>query len=98
MPPFVSSNQRAASPCRISACTASNASSASTGFKSPSGSGSGPAAWCRKLLVGAEAKELRVTKPEQTASLFKRHMGTDWTATLAGREFDNSNSVLGFQK
>lgn len=40
-----------------------------------------------KLLVGAEAWELRVTRPERTASLFKRHMGTDWTATIAGREF-----------
>jgi molecular chaperone HscC len=40
-----------------------------------------------KLLVGAEARELRVTRPERTASLFKRHMGTDWTATIAGREF-----------
>jgi molecular chaperone HscC len=40
-----------------------------------------------KLLVGAEAKELRVTRPERTASLFKRHMGTDRTATIAGREF-----------
>jgi molecular chaperone HscC len=40
-----------------------------------------------KLLVGAEVRELRVTRPERTASLFKRHMGTDWTATIAGREF-----------
>src|SRR5262245_28301246 len=40
-----------------------------------------------KLLVGAEAKERRVTRPERTAALFKRHMGTDWTATIAGREF-----------
>lgn len=40
-----------------------------------------------RLLVGAAAKELRVLKPERCASLFKRYMGTDWTATLAGREF-----------
>jgi len=39
------------------------------------------------LLVGATARELRVTKPERCASLFKRYMGTDWSATLAGREF-----------
>jgi molecular chaperone HscC len=39
------------------------------------------------LLVGASARELRVTRPERCASLFKRHMGTDWTATIAGREF-----------
>lgn len=40
-----------------------------------------------RVLVGAAAKELRVIRPERTASLFKRHMGTDWVATVAGREF-----------
>jgi molecular chaperone HscC len=40
-----------------------------------------------RLLVGAAARELRVTRPERCASLFKRHMGTGWTATIAGREF-----------
>ena len=35
-----------------------------------------------EILVGAAAKELRVTKPERTASLFKRQMGTDWTGKL----------------
>lgn len=40
-----------------------------------------------QLLVGAAAKELRVTHPERTASLFKRHMGTDWTAKIGKREF-----------
>jgi molecular chaperone HscC len=40
-----------------------------------------------KLVVGATAKELAVTRPERTAALFKRHMGTDWTAAIAGREF-----------
>src|SRR5262245_677253 len=40
-----------------------------------------------QLLVGAAAKELQVVHPERCASLFKRHMGSDWTATLGGREF-----------
>jgi molecular chaperone HscC len=39
------------------------------------------------LLVGAPAKELRVTHPERTASLFKRQMGGDWKAELAGRTY-----------
>src|SRR5437763_16916129 len=40
-----------------------------------------------QLLVGAAARELRVTRPDRTASVFKRHMGTTWTTTIAGREF-----------
>jgi molecular chaperone HscC len=40
-----------------------------------------------KLLVGRAARELQVTHPERTAALFKRHMGSDWTAPLGGREF-----------
>ena len=40
-----------------------------------------------RVLVGADAKELRVTHPERCASLFKRYMGTDWTAKIAGKEF-----------
>jgi molecular chaperone HscC len=40
-----------------------------------------------RLLVGAEAKELRVTEPERTASLFKRRMGSDWSVELGGRRF-----------
>src|SRR4029079_9695110 len=40
-----------------------------------------------ELLVGAAAKELRVTRPERCASLFKRHMGSDWTAALGGPTF-----------
>jgi len=40
-----------------------------------------------QLLVGAAAKELRVARPERCASLFKRQMGSDWTATLGGRDF-----------
>ena len=39
------------------------------------------------LLVGAAAKELRVTRPERCASMFKRYMGSDWTVTLDGREW-----------
>jgi molecular chaperone HscC len=41
-----------------------------------------------KLLVGSAAKELQVLHPGRCASLFKRYMGTDWTATLAGRKFN----------
>lgn len=40
-----------------------------------------------KLLVGRAAKELQVMHPERCAALFKRHMGGDWKATLAGRTF-----------
>src|SRR3954471_3618649 len=40
-----------------------------------------------QLLVGAAARELQVVHPERCASLFKRHMGSDWTATLGGRTF-----------
>jgi molecular chaperone HscC len=40
-----------------------------------------------KLLVGQAARELQVLYPERCAALFKRYMGTDWTATLAGRKF-----------
>ena len=40
-----------------------------------------------KLLVGRAAKELQVLHPERCAALFKRHMGSDWTATLSGRKF-----------
>jgi molecular chaperone HscC len=39
------------------------------------------------LLVGRPARELQVTHPERCAALFKRHMGSDWTATLPGRKF-----------
>lgn len=39
------------------------------------------------ILVGAAAKELRVTRPERCASLFKRQMGSDWKADLAGRSY-----------
>jgi molecular chaperone HscC len=40
-----------------------------------------------RLLVGRAARELRVTHPERCASVFKRYMGSDWTATLFGRKF-----------
>lgn len=40
-----------------------------------------------KLLVGRAAKELQVVKPERCACLFKRQMGTDWTAASAGKKF-----------
>src|SRR3954454_8878137 len=40
-----------------------------------------------KLLVGAAAKELQVLHPDRCACLFKRHMGSDWTAELPGRAF-----------
>jgi molecular chaperone HscC len=40
-----------------------------------------------KLLVGRAARELQVLHPERCAALFKRHMGSDWTADLAGRRF-----------
>src|SRR5262245_64112313 len=40
-----------------------------------------------QVLVGAAAKELQVLHPERCAALFKRHMGSDWTATLGGRRF-----------
>jgi molecular chaperone HscC len=40
-----------------------------------------------KLVVGAAAKELQVLHPERCTCLFKRHMGSDWTAELPGRTF-----------
>jgi molecular chaperone HscC len=40
------------------------------------------------LLVGAAAKEFQVVEPERCASLFKRHMGSDWTIKLGGRTFN----------
>jgi molecular chaperone HscC len=40
-----------------------------------------------KLLVGRAARELQVLHPERCAALFKRHMGSDWTASLNGRTY-----------
>jgi molecular chaperone HscC len=39
-----------------------------------------------QLLVGRAARELQVVHPQRCATLFKRHMGSDWTADLAGRK------------
>jgi molecular chaperone HscC len=41
----------------------------------------------RQVVIGATAKELRVVEPSRCASMFKRHMGSDWSANLAGRKF-----------
>jgi molecular chaperone HscC len=40
------------------------------------------------ILVGRAARELQVTAPDRCASVFKRHMGTEWTTTIAGIEFN----------
>src|SRR5262249_38778739 len=40
-----------------------------------------------EVIVGAAARELQVVRPERCAALFKRHMGSDWTADLGGRTF-----------
>ncbi len=40
-----------------------------------------------QILVGATAKELRVTRPENCVWAFKRWMGTDRKVELAGHEF-----------
>jgi molecular chaperone HscC len=39
------------------------------------------------LLVGRAARELSVLYPERCASIFKRHMGSDWRAELVGKTF-----------
>jgi len=39
------------------------------------------------LLIGRTAKEFQVLRPERCAVLFKRHMGSDWTAKLGDRTF-----------
>lgn len=41
-----------------------------------------------RVLVGAAARELRITQPERTVSTFKRHMGTDRTFKVAGKTFN----------
>ncbi|TWT89105.1 Chaperone protein HscC [Pseudobythopirellula maris] len=49
------------------------------------------------IVVGAAARELRVTRPERCASCFKRLMGTDQTIELPGHRFsavDLSSLVL----
>ncbi len=40
-----------------------------------------------RLIVGEAAKELRVTRPEASASCFKRWMGTDHKVLLSGKSF-----------
>ena len=40
-----------------------------------------------KLLVGRAARELQVMQPDRCVGLFKRRMGSDWHAELAGRQF-----------
>jgi molecular chaperone HscC len=40
-----------------------------------------------QLVVGAAAKELQVLHPDRCTALFKRHMGTEWTAELPDRSF-----------
>jgi molecular chaperone HscC len=39
------------------------------------------------LLVGAAAREYQVIQPERCATLFKRHMGTDWKFEIDDRCF-----------
>jgi molecular chaperone HscC len=41
-----------------------------------------------KLLIGRAARELQVIHPERCAALFKRQMGSDWTANLNGRTYN----------
>jgi molecular chaperone HscC len=40
-----------------------------------------------EVLVGAAARELRVTQPDRCASCFKRFMGSNETLTVAGQKF-----------
>lgn len=40
-----------------------------------------------RVVVGAAARELRLTKPERTAATFKRLMGTDKRTRLGSQEF-----------
>ena len=43
-----------------------------------------------RVLVGAAAKELRVTQPEKTASCFKRYMGTDQSLQIGKKKFSST--------
>ena len=40
-----------------------------------------------KVVVGRAARELQVVAPERCESAFKRHMGANWSNTIAGHEF-----------
>jgi molecular chaperone HscC len=44
----------------------------------------------REVVVGAAAKQLRVTQPDRCASCFKRHMGTGRRIALGGQEFNST--------
>lgn len=39
-----------------------------------------------EFLVGAAARELQVLYPDRCASVFKRHMGSDWSSSVAGHK------------
>ncbi len=43
-----------------------------------------------QVIVGHPAVELRITQPDRTASCFKRHMGTDQSISLGGKEYSSS--------
>lgn len=54
-----------------------------------------------EIVVGQIAREMQVLHPERCAATFKRQMGTEWTCSLAGREFTAvtlSSLVLGALK
>ena len=40
------------------------------------------------VLVGSAARELGVVHPDRCASVFKRHMGSEWSAKLGERDFN----------
>ena len=40
-----------------------------------------------QVIVGRAARELQVTAPDRCASMFKRHMGSDWSTKIGGQEF-----------
>ncbi len=41
-----------------------------------------------QMLVGRAALELLIVEPDRAASIFKRHMGTDWSTKLGKKTFD----------
>lgn len=43
-----------------------------------------------RVLVGRAAREYQVLSPERCVGQFKRHMGTDWSCSLNGRQFSAS--------
>ncbi|MCE9544890.1 MAG: Hsp70 family protein [Planctomycetia bacterium] len=40
-----------------------------------------------EILVGRAAREMQVLHPDRCMSLFKRHMGSDWSMEVAGRTY-----------